>query len=179
MLSLCNDNQTLLSPAKPSNRLTSPLSASLHTRAGAFKGATMKKCSIKGCNGKHQAKGFCSPHYHRWKRTRNPNPDKPVGARTGKFNSCWRGGEINLISGRVLIYSPNHPHPNTGGVYVFRSRLVVEKRLGRFLLPSEIVHHKNGIRSDDRDENLEYMTQSRHAKIHNVNGKFSHETICS
>jgi hypothetical protein len=42
MLSLCNDNQTLLSPAKPSNRLTSPLPASLHTRAGAFKGATMK-----------------------------------------------------------------------------------------------------------------------------------------
>ena len=43
MLLLCNDNQTLLSPVKPSNRLASPLSASLHTRAGAFKGATMER----------------------------------------------------------------------------------------------------------------------------------------
>lgn len=41
---LCNETQTLLSPAKPSNRLTSPLPASLHTRAGAFlKGATMNQ----------------------------------------------------------------------------------------------------------------------------------------
>lgn len=46
MISKCNDNQTLLSPAKPSNRLTSPLPASLHTRAGAFKGATMKPIPI-------------------------------------------------------------------------------------------------------------------------------------
>lgn len=46
MLSACNDNQTLLSPAKPSNRLTSPLPASLHTLARAFKGATMQKVLI-------------------------------------------------------------------------------------------------------------------------------------
>ncbi len=43
MISLCNENQTLLPSANPSNRITSPLSASLHTRTGAFhQSATMK-----------------------------------------------------------------------------------------------------------------------------------------
>lgn len=45
-------------------------------------------------------------------------------------------------------------------------RLVVEAALGRRLRAGEIVHHKNGVRSDNRLENLEILSRSEHARAH-------------
>ena len=42
-------------------------------------------------------------------------------------------------------------------------RFVVAKRMNRLLLPHETIHHKNGIRDDNRSENLEYWP-SKHGK---------------
>lgn len=62
-------------------------------------------------------------------------------------------------NGYVVAYAPDHPFARGAG-YVLQHRLVMESMLGRHLLPSETVHHKNGIRHDNRPENLELWTGS-------------------
>ncbi len=65
----------------------------------------------------------------------------------------WKGGKCKNIQGYVLIHIHNHPSAN-GRDYVLEHRLVMEKILGRYLKPFEGVHHKNGIKDDNRPKNL-------------------------
>ena len=76
-------------------------------------------------------------------------------------------GTILTNGGYVYVLKPDHPYANALG-YLAEHRLVVEKRIGRYLLASEHVHHRNEIRTDNRDENLELMTKGAHTTEHNL-----------
>lgn len=72
----------------------------------------------------------------------------------------WLGGRTVGKGGYILLWRPDHPRTQNRG-YVAEHRLVMEECLGRYLLPGENVHHKNGNRADNRLENLELWNTSQ------------------
>lgn len=114
-----------------------------HALAGEF-------CSVEGCTSGHLSKGYCDLHYGRLLRTgttaygheRNayePNPE---------YRRYFRSDGYTVLqhkSGRVIK----------------EHRYVMEQHLGRPLLPHENVHHINGVRDDNRLENLEIWNTSQ------------------
>lgn len=70
--------------------------------------------------------------------------------------------------GRRLIRTPEGYKGTTliHGRYVYEHRYIAEKKLRRLLHSGEVVHHINGNIHDNRPENLEVKSTSRHAREH-------------
>jgi hypothetical protein len=84
----------------------------------------------------------------------------------GENNPNWRGGRVINSEGYIFIRSEGHSRARRKGQYVPEHVVVMERHLGRFLTNDEVVHHINGIKTDNRIENLELMTWSSHGSHH-------------
>src|SRR5262245_59073538 len=71
----------------------------------------------------------------------------------GSLGPNWKGGKHVSEYGYVRISRPDHPAARGRGSYVLEHRIVMEQMIGRFLKEGENVHHINGNRSDNREEN--------------------------
>jgi hypothetical protein len=86
-------------------------------------------------------------------------------SKIGKRSNHWKGGKFKQGQ-YTMILSPNHPFANKRG-YILRHRLVMERHLGRYLKPEEVVHHIDGNPSNDRIKNLMlFPNQIAHQKYH-------------
>jgi hypothetical protein len=89
----------------------------------------------------------------------------PSGGQFGERNSFWNGGVTIDKNGYILQRCTGHPFSNTAG-YVRQHRLVMENHLKRFLLPTEVVHHIDGNKQNNKIENLElFSSNAEHLKI--------------
>lgn len=76
---------------------------------------------------------------------------------------CWKGGRRIGRDGYVYVRAPV-PCGRIG--YQLEHRVVMEKLIGRRLERRENVHHKNGIKTDNRPENLEVVLVDEHTRQH-------------
>ena len=88
-------------------------------------------------------------------KTRRAKTCLQCRAEAGSSNGNWRGGTVKHRAGYVLRRVPTHPKAKTANGYILEHVLVMEEVLGRYLLDGENVHHRNGIKDDNRPENLE------------------------
>ncbi len=100
-------------------------------------------------------------------------PLRKPGPYRGELSPGWRGG-MTLWGGYILKSVPNHPAGKTNyGHYVPLHRLIMEKHLGRYLTAKEVVHHKNGDRTDNRLDNLQLFATNGLHTAHHRTGKRS------
>lgn len=110
-------------------------------------------CSFVGCKQRGRARGLCFTHYSQ-KRS-----GEPLRKSAGRQAAVPIGTE-RLQSGYIFEKFPEHIEANSWG-WVAQHRRVMSDSLGRKLYKGENVHHKNGIKTDNRIENLELWSKSQ------------------
>ena len=105
-------------------------------------------CSFDGCEGTARTKGLCPAHYRQERLGIELRPIKKATRRHLNSQGYW------------LVYDPDHPSAQKGG-WLMEHRKVMSDYLGRALRKNENVHHINGVRDDNRLENLELWVTSQ------------------
>lgn len=116
-----------------------------HSRQGMAK-AERPNCSFDGCDGLVGSKGLCLAHVSQIRR------GKPLTPRRTK-DAAWLHNTHGYITKRHKVGAKSS--------IIYQHRVVMEEHLGRPLTRDENVHHKNGVRDDNRIENLELWSTSQ------------------
>jgi hypothetical protein len=123
-------------------------------------------CSVEGCEKDAVARHLCSTHYRRWSIHGDPSVNRLAEAAARRASLDWRDPEdVAQIpwrpegQGYVVGTWPEHPNANVRGV-VAHHVAVMAAVLGRPLTKGETVHHKYGVRHDNRPENLELWVKA-------------------
>ena len=114
---------------------------------------------LKTCD--HCGKQFLTYKCYEKRKRKNRFCSKKCESEFRKLNNTrenWKGGHIGKTTGYKYI--------RIDGKDVGEHILVMEKVLGRRIEKGEIVHHKNGVKTDNRPENLEIMQRSDHSRMH-------------
>jgi len=112
-------------------------------------GARLKTCTFNGCDKPHKGNNFCSGHNYQMKKYGKTFPIKYQ--QPGVWGEWFKHPSGYVRRTRTL---------NNKREMQSQHRLIMEEFIGRSLLPEESVHHKNGIRDDNRIENLELWASS-------------------
>ena len=130
---------------------------------------TRKPCSFCGSfvvrrSSEVLANVYCNREcYHDFLRsTKAPKqPGRPIDPSTKLYTTPWgKKPGYKTPEGYIYVTVPEHPYANSARRYGYH-RIVMERVLGRYLTADENVHHKNGIKSDNRRANLELWTRSQ------------------
>lgn len=123
-----------------------------------------KKCARQGklhpmYGKKHTTKTREKMSKNHWNMSGKNHPMYGI-RKFGKDNPFWKGGKCKFTLGYIGIRQKN-------GKYLYEHRLIMEKHIGRKLKRFEIIHHTNGVKTDNRIENLMlFNNQAEHRKWH-------------
>ena len=131
-----------------------------------------KKCFEKWRKGKKF--GYKFPKGHKTNIGRKQTKETKIKRHLyvkGSDHQNWKGGRSILPSGYVRVNCPSHPYCSKRK-WVYEHRLVMESHLGRHLLQTEVVHHINNIKEDNRIENLMLFSNDKeHQSYHKGVGR--------
>ena len=94
---------------------------------------------------------------------------KKTEFKKGQRPHNWKGGRHKLKIGYIVVNCPGHPRAYRNEVY--EHILVAEKKIGRYLKKGERVHHINGIKDDNRHENIAVFGSHKEHMQHHFKGK--------